>query len=185
MLKKRGKRKEFSLDDPVHPDNSRLIQMRELSSNPEERCIETERERLVRQAIRRLPSKLRAAIEIRESEDGPMHQLAMVAGVSVPTLKSRLLRARLRLREPLRRALKEKAKDASPCGRKGPNLAGGISRHQVPFVPSGKAVAKDPVGGEVADDFAAIDIHSNSVRCVIGQQIALDALRETEVPYDQ
>jgi RNA polymerase sigma-70 factor, ECF subfamily len=129
ILRKRRKRKEFSLDDSVDPDNSRLMQMRELSSNPEERCIETERQRLVRQAIRRLPSKLRAAIEIRESQDGSIHELAMVAGVSVPTMKSRLLRARLKLREPLKRALKEKAKGASPGCRNGLNPARGISRH--------------------------------------------------------
>jgi RNA polymerase sigma factor (sigma-70 family) len=114
VLRKRRRQKEFSLDDSVDPDNPRLMQMRELSSNPEEHCIGTERQRLVRQAIERLPSKLRAAIEIRESQDGSMDELAMVAGVSVPTMKSRLMRARRRLREPLRRALKEHARGASP-----------------------------------------------------------------------
>jgi RNA polymerase sigma factor (sigma-70 family) len=133
VLRKRRRRKEFSLDDSVDPDNSRLMQMRELSSNPEEHCIETERQRLVRQAIRRLPSKLRAAIEIRESQDGSIHELAMEAGVSVPTMKSRLLRARLKLREPLKRALKEKAKGASPGVRKGSNAARGISVLLVPM----------------------------------------------------
>jgi hypothetical protein len=179
VLRKRRKRKEFSLDDSVDSDTPRLMQMRELSSNPEERCIETERQRLVRQAIRRLPSKLRAAIEIRESQDGSMHELAMMAGVSVPTMKSRLLRARLKLREPLRRALKEKAKWASPGGRKRSNPARGISRHQAPIVTSGKPITQDPVGVAVSDEFAAIDTHSNEVRCVIGQQIALDAHCDT------
>jgi len=128
VLRKRRKQREFSLDDSADPDNPRLMQLRELSSNPEERCIETERQRLVRQAIRRLPAKLRAAIEIRESQVGSMHELAMVAGVSVPTLKSRLVRARLRLREPLRRALKEHAKGVSPRGRKGSNPARGWTK---------------------------------------------------------
>jgi len=118
VLRKRRKLKEFSLDDSVDPDNPHLMQMSELSSNPEERCIETERQWLVQQAIRRLPSKLRAAIEIRESQDGSMHELAMAAGVSVPTMKSRLLRARVKLREPLRWALKEHAKGASPTALK-------------------------------------------------------------------
>ena len=175
VLRKRRKQKEFSLDDSVDPDNLRLMQLRELSSNPEERCIETERQRLVRQAVRRLPSKLRAAIEILESQDGSMHELAMVAGVSVPTLKSRLMRARRRLREPLGWALKELTKGASPGSRKGSNPARGISRHQIPPVTSGKPITHDPVGVAVSEEFASVDVHSNEVRCVIGQQIALDA----------
>ena len=179
VLRKRRKRKEFSLDDAVDPDNPRVMQMRELSSNPEERCIETERQRLVRQAVRRLPSKLRAAIEIRESQDGSMQELAMVAGVSVPTMKSRLLRARLKLHEPLRRVLKEHPKSASLGGRKSSNLARGISRHQVPVAISGKPITHDPVGVAVSEEFAAIDTHNNEVRCVIGQQIILDARCDT------
>jgi RNA polymerase sigma factor (sigma-70 family) len=112
VLRKRRKQREFSLDDSIDPGNPRLMQIRELSSNPEECCIETERQYLIRQAIQRLPSKLRSAIEIRVTHDGSMHELAIVAGVSVPTLKSRLLRARLRLREPLRQPLKQKVKGA-------------------------------------------------------------------------
>jgi len=179
VLRKRRKQKEFSLDASVDPDNPCLIQVRELSPNPEERCIGTERQRLVRQAIRSLPSKLRAAIEIRESQDGSMHELAIVAGISVSTLKSRLQRARLRLREPLRRALKEHAKGACSGGKKGSNPARGISRHQVPIVTSRKPIIHDPVGAAVSDEFAAIDTYSDGVRRVIGQQIALDVRCDT------
>jgi RNA polymerase sigma factor (sigma-70 family) len=179
VLRKRRKQKEFSLDDAVDPDNPRLMQMRELSSNPEERCIETERQRLVRQAIRRLPSKLRDAIEIRESHDGSMHELAMVAGVSVPTLKSRLLRARLRLREPLRRALKEHVLGTSPGGRRDSNPAREISRHQVPLVTSESPITHDPGGVAVSGEFAASGTYNDEVRCVIGQQIALDTRCDT------
>jgi RNA polymerase sigma-70 factor (ECF subfamily) len=179
VLRKRRKQKEFSLDDSVDPDNPRLMHMRELSPNPEEHCIETEIQRLVRKAIRRLPSKLRAAIEIRESQDGSVHELAMVVGVPIPTMKSRLLRARLKLREPLGWALKEHAKGASLGDGKGSNPARGISRHQVPVVTSGKPITHDPVGASVSEDFAAIDTHGNEVRCVNGQQIALDACCDT------
>src|SRR5277367_1859082 len=106
MMRRRRTRRELSLDDPVDPDNRRVIEMLEPSRNPEERCLETERVRLVRQAIKRLPSKLRTAIELRQTQDGSMSELAMLAGVSVPTMKSRLVRARLRLREPLSKVLK-------------------------------------------------------------------------------
>jgi hypothetical protein len=106
MIRRKRTQRELSLDDSVGPDNRRVIEMVESSRNPEERCLETERLRLVQQAIKRLPSKLRTAIEIRQSQDGSMGELAMLAGVSVPTMKSRLLRARLRLREPLSKALR-------------------------------------------------------------------------------
>jgi RNA polymerase sigma factor (sigma-70 family) len=106
MIRRRRKQREFSLDDPIDPGNRRIAEMLEPSRNPEERYLETERLRLVRQAIKRLPSKLRTAIEIRQSHDGPMSELAMLAGVSVPTMKSRLVRARFRLREPLSKVLK-------------------------------------------------------------------------------
>src|ERR1700734_4553984 len=87
-MRRRRTQRESSLDDPVDPDNRRVIEMVEPSRNPEEHCLETERQRLVRQAIKRLPSKLRTAIEIRQSQDGSMSELAMLAGVSVPTMKS-------------------------------------------------------------------------------------------------
>src|ERR1700679_79284 len=106
MIRRRQTKKEYSLDDPSDPGNCRVKELSEPSRNPEERCLETERVRLVRQAIKRLPSKLRTAIEIRHFHEGSMSELAMLAGVSLPTMKSRLLRARLRLREPLSKALR-------------------------------------------------------------------------------
>jgi RNA polymerase sigma-70 factor (ECF subfamily) len=102
MIRTRRRRKEFSLDDP---NCRRVTEMVEPSRDPEERCLETERIKLVRQAIKRLPSTLRTAIEIRQSQDGSVSELAMLAGVSLPTMKSRLVRARLRLREPLAQVL--------------------------------------------------------------------------------
>jgi RNA polymerase sigma factor (sigma-70 family) len=106
MMRRRRTRRDLSLDAPVDPDNRRVLEMLDPSRNPEERCLETERVRLVRQAIKRLPSKLRTAIELRQSQDGSMSELAMLVGVSVPTMKSRLVRARRRLRESLSKVLK-------------------------------------------------------------------------------
>jgi RNA polymerase sigma-70 factor, ECF subfamily len=106
MIRRRRAKKEYSLDDPYDPGNCRAKEMSEPSRNPEECCLERERIRLVRRAIKRLPSKLRTAIEIRQAQDGSVSDLAMLAGVSRRTMKSRLLRARLRLREPLSKLLK-------------------------------------------------------------------------------
>jgi RNA polymerase sigma-70 factor, ECF subfamily len=106
MIRKSGRHKEVSMDDPADPHKPGLTEMLELSRDPEERCLEGEILKLVRQAIRRLPSKLRSAVEIRQSQDGPVSELAILAGVSLPTMKSRLMRARRKLRERLSNVLK-------------------------------------------------------------------------------
>src|ERR1700751_5122505 len=105
MIRSRRKHREVSLDDSVDPDDCRAIEISEPSRSPEEVCIETERLRLVRQAIRRLPPKLRSAI-VHQSNVESVSEVAMLAGVSIPTMKSRLFRARLRLRESVSRLLK-------------------------------------------------------------------------------
>jgi RNA polymerase sigma factor (sigma-70 family) len=120
MIRKRRTKKECSLDDLVEPGSCRVKELSEPSRNPEERCLETERRRLVRQAIKGFPAELRTAIEIRQSQIGPMSELAMLAGVSVQAMKSRLMRARLRLREPLSKSLKGRSTaDVSTRGNEG------------------------------------------------------------------
>jgi RNA polymerase sigma-70 factor, ECF subfamily len=108
LRKRRGKR-ELSLDDSVAPDGPRLSEMIEQSHNPEERCLEAETQSLVWQAIQCLPSNLREAIEIRQSWDGSVNEIAMMAGISGPAMRSRLFAARRRLRELLRQVLKGRA----------------------------------------------------------------------------
>jgi RNA polymerase sigma factor (sigma-70 family) len=106
MIRSRRNHREVSLDDAVDPDDCRAIEISEPSRNPEEACLETEKLRLARQAIRRLPPKLRSAI-VHQSNGGSLSEVAMLAGVSIPTMKSRLFRARLSLRESVSRLLKE------------------------------------------------------------------------------
>jgi RNA polymerase sigma factor (sigma-70 family) len=109
MLRKRRGKRELSLDDSVTPDGPRLSEMMEQSHNPEERCIEAEAQRLLREAIQCLPSNLREAIEIRQSRDGSVNEIAMMAGISGPAMKSRLFAARRKLRKLLRQVLKARA----------------------------------------------------------------------------
>jgi RNA polymerase sigma-70 factor (ECF subfamily) len=129
-LRRRRRQNELSLDDPAEPDRTRLAEMLELSRNPEERCLEAERLKLVRQAIMRLPSKLRSAVEIRQSQDGPVSELAILAGVSLPTIKSRLMRAKCKLREPLSKVVKGIPASDSTRRTKGTNSVRKRSRLQ-------------------------------------------------------
>lgn len=175
MLRKRRKQKEYSLDNLARPDNPHHMQIRELSPSPEERCMEIERQRVLRQAIQRLPKQLRAAVDICESQDGSIHERAFVAGISVPAMKSRMHRARLRLREPLRQVLKERAKSTCPTSGKGSNPAQGTSRHQPILQGLGKRTGHNQLGKADSEEVRAIDGHGEEVQCVTGQQIPLDA----------
>jgi DNA-directed RNA polymerase specialized sigma24 family protein len=77
MIKRTRRQGEFSLDDP---NSGRLMEMHEVSRNPEECCLEAERLRLAQKAIWRSPLRLRAAIEIGQSQDGPVSELSILAG---------------------------------------------------------------------------------------------------------
>jgi RNA polymerase sigma factor (sigma-70 family) len=180
MLRRRRTKKECSLDDPVDSDNCKVKEMSEPSRNPEERCLETERIRLVRQAIKRLPSKLRTAIEIRQAQDGSVSDLAMLAGVSLPTMKSRLVRARLRLREPLSKALKIRSVPKVLPRANEADFTQRISRRQGRSEKS--AVARDhhSVSDRTVrfDDTSVTTSGDKGGYCVIGLQAACESFSD-------
>lgn len=102
MLRKRRGVHEYSLDDQLELNHPRFPETKEPAQNPEERVLAREEQMLVRRAIRRLPPRLRVVVELRQSRDGSIEDIASLAGISVAATKSRLLRAKLALRRPLR-----------------------------------------------------------------------------------
>src|SRR5271167_3805393 len=100
MLRKRKWHLEDSLDDHGDTELRRLLEIAEPSHNPEEYVICIERQLQLSQAIKKLPSKLRTVTEIRQSQEGSIKDIAATAGLSVAATKSRLTRARLKLRQP-------------------------------------------------------------------------------------
>jgi RNA polymerase sigma factor (sigma-70 family) len=180
MIRRRRTKKEYSLDDPSDPGNCRVKEMLEPSRNPEERCLETERIRLVRQAIKRLPSKLRTAIEIRQSQEGSISELAMLSGVSVPTMKSRLVRARRRLREPLSKVLKVRSVPKVLPRTNGADSVQRISRRQGRSEKS--AVARDHHSASDRtvrlDDTNVTASGDETGYCVIGLQAACESFSD-------
>jgi RNA polymerase sigma-70 factor (ECF subfamily) len=56
-------------------------------------------------AIERLPEPFRDVVAMREVEDLSYEEIAMIAGISIGTVRSRLSRARARLKESLRPVL--------------------------------------------------------------------------------
>ena len=53
-------------------------------------------------AIQRLPEPFRAVVSMREVDDLSYEEIAMITGISIGTVRSRLSRARARLKESLR-----------------------------------------------------------------------------------
>jgi len=100
MLRKRKWHLEDSLDDHGDTELRSLLEIAEPSHNPEEYVICIERQLQLSQAIKKLPPKLRTVTEIRQSQEGSIKDIAVMAGLSVAATKSRLTRARVKLRQP-------------------------------------------------------------------------------------
>ena len=76
-------------------------------SNPEELYGKQEIHRIVEEAIQSLPDIYREAFVLRDVEGLTAEEAADVLGITVPALKSRLLRARLSMREILATKVEE------------------------------------------------------------------------------
>lgn len=76
-------------------------------SNPEQQYGKQEIHRFVEQAIQSLPEIYREAFVLRDVEELSAIEAAEALGITVPALKTRLLRARLMMRETLAEKLEE------------------------------------------------------------------------------
>lgn len=74
---------------------------------PARRALEAERGRRVREAVAALPPHLREAVILREYEGLDYARIAEITGVAAGTVKSRLARARERLRHDLTPMMEE------------------------------------------------------------------------------
>ena len=101
MVRKSRWRMEASLDDYGDLDVSSRLEIVERSYGPEETLLRKERQLRLRQAIKRLPPRLRRVVELRQYIDASLKEIATITGISVPAIKSRLARARRALRRHL------------------------------------------------------------------------------------
>jgi RNA polymerase sigma-70 factor (ECF subfamily) len=72
-----------------------------LGCEPGEKCIFSEIERLIRTALMTLPKNLRLALILREYEGLSYEDISKITNTTLGTVKSRISRARLRLKEEL------------------------------------------------------------------------------------
>ncbi len=111
-LRKRKSDASVSLDDPYDTGEESLT--REIAvwePNPEQTYSREEIRAILEKAVDSLPPTFRAVFALRDIEELSTEETAAVLNLSVPAVKSRLLRARLRLREKLTRYFKRKGED--------------------------------------------------------------------------
>src|SRR5271156_2926237 len=96
-LRRRRTRRETSMEI-TDGDNRVQYEITDGKRSVEELCVQHETVEHLRLAIGRLQPTLRIVLEIHQSDDRPVKEVAELAGISVAATKSRLLRARKVLR---------------------------------------------------------------------------------------
>lgn len=111
-LRKRRTDKSVSLDETFDTGEENLT--REIAvweDNPEQTYSREEIRDILDRAVESLPPIFRTVFALRDIEELSTEETAAILNLSVPAVKSRLLRARLRLREKLTRYFKRKGDD--------------------------------------------------------------------------
>jgi RNA polymerase sigma-70 factor (ECF subfamily) len=111
-LRKRKSDASVSLDDPYDTGEESMV--REIAvwePNPEQTYSQEEVRAILSKAVESLPPSFRAVFALRDIEELSTEETAVALNLSIPAVKSRLLRARLRLREKLTRYFKRKGDD--------------------------------------------------------------------------
>ena len=111
-LRKRKSDRTVPLDEPV--DTGEDTVAREIAvwdENPEQRYSREELGKILDEAVDTLRPAFRTVFVLRDIEELSTEETADALHISVPAVKSRLLRARLQLREKLTRFFKKKGDD--------------------------------------------------------------------------
>jgi RNA polymerase sigma-70 factor (ECF subfamily) len=112
LNKRRGKRAQLeeSLEDLLptyrddgHRQGDRSFLLADWSALPDETLLSREGREVVRAAVDRLPTHYRSILLLRDVEELSSEEVAEILGESVASVKSRLHRARMALREVLTR----------------------------------------------------------------------------------
>jgi RNA polymerase sigma-70 factor (ECF subfamily) len=95
---------QFSLDEPIEGDEDLMPrELQDWGPSPEQRFAQTEMHGILSGVIDELEPDYRTVFVLRDIEELSTEETAATLGISVPAVKSRLLRARLKLRQKLDR----------------------------------------------------------------------------------
>jgi RNA polymerase sigma-70 factor (ECF subfamily) len=102
-LRQAKRAKLFYMDDTQVGDEVVTLELPDGNPNPEQELGKAEVAEVVLKEIERIPPLLRNVFVLRDVKQLPMEVVAETLGISVAAAKSRLLRARLELRQRLSR----------------------------------------------------------------------------------
>jgi RNA polymerase sigma-70 factor, ECF subfamily len=109
-LRRRKPERTVSLDEEVKTEDDSLPrEVADWSPNPEQMYNQAELRDILTRTIQGLPEGFRTVFVLRDKEGLSTEETAEALGLSIPAVKSRLLRARLQLRERLNRYFRKKA----------------------------------------------------------------------------
>src|SRR5205085_9530267 len=107
-LRKRRTAKTVSIDEDVQTEEDSVPrEVADWSPNPEQLYNQSELQEILAKTIQGLPSSFRTVFVLRDVEGLSTEETAEALDLSVPAVKSRLLRARLQLRDRLNRYFKK------------------------------------------------------------------------------
>jgi RNA polymerase sigma-70 factor (ECF subfamily) len=112
-LRRRKTDKSVSLDEQIDTGEDTMV--REIAAwdeDPEQRFSRDELGGILDTAVQSLEPPYRSVFVLRDIDELSTEETAEALGLSIPAVKSRLLRARLQLREKLTRYFKRKGDDA-------------------------------------------------------------------------
>jgi RNA polymerase sigma-70 factor (ECF subfamily) len=99
MRLRQGRRAKFLYIDDTHVgDDLTTLELPDVRKSPEQTLGQSELAAVLNKEIRRIPPLLRNVFLLRDIQELPMPDVAEQLGISVAAAKSRLLRARLELR---------------------------------------------------------------------------------------
>jgi RNA polymerase sigma-70 factor (ECF subfamily) len=114
-LRKRKTSRTVSMDDDVETEEGSIPrEFADWGPNPEQRYDQEETAEILQKTIQGLPPNFRTVFVLRDVENMSTEETAQMLDLSVPAVKSRLLRARLQLRERLAKYFKKPSGEVAP-----------------------------------------------------------------------
>ncbi|GAP14135.1 RNA polymerase sigma factor, sigma-70 family [Longilinea arvoryzae] len=115
LMMVRKRKPEVSLSTPAEDDddeeNGEELQIVDWGHLPESELLSGESRRHIDQAVENLPQKLKVVFLLRDVEGLSIEDAAATLGISQAAVKTRLLRARLQLRDALSSYYRERMKE--------------------------------------------------------------------------
>ena len=109
-LRRRRTDKTVSIDEDVQTEEGSMPrELADWGPNPEQLYRQSELGDILKKTIQGLPPGFRTVFVLRDVEGLSTEETAEMLGLSIPAVKSRLLRARLQLRERLAKYFKSKS----------------------------------------------------------------------------